>query len=284
MQEPARARADDEQRVARREPEPVLAAQRARERLRAGGGDGVEPVEREQLADQRGLHPDELREPAGVQPRRAELRAQRLVAGAAGAAVAARRMVVDRDAVAGATLVTPAPTSTTSPTGSWPSTAGSLRRTYQPWTSEPHVAEASTRQTTSPGPQAGVRAVLDRRVESEGTRDSHATAATVAAVDRLGGAALGHERPDEPAGVTSNAGLRTVVPGTVSSAPGSRADLVGAALLDLDSSPDGSSRSIEEDGPGRHERDAGRVRGQRQPVGADLVRDVAVGGHAVEAR
>ena len=49
---------------------------------------------------------------------------------------------------------TSAPTSTTSPTGSWPSTAGSLRSTYQP-TSEPQVAHASTRQTTSPGPQTG---------------------------------------------------------------------------------------------------------------------------------
>ena len=53
-----------------------------------------------------------------------------------------------------ATPTTSAPTSTTSPTGSWPSTAGSLRSTYQP-TSEPHVAHASTRQTTSPGPQTG---------------------------------------------------------------------------------------------------------------------------------
>ena len=53
-----------------------------------------------------------------------------------------------------ATPRTSDPTSTTSPAGSCPSTAGSLRPTYQP-TSEPHVAHASTRQTTSAGPQTG---------------------------------------------------------------------------------------------------------------------------------
>ena len=86
------------------------------------------------------------------------------------------------------------------------------------------------------------------------------------------------------AGVTSNAGLRTGVPGTVSSEPAA-ADLVGAALLDLDLVARRPSR--------RRPTTTARPRRTGSPaacaasasaVGADLVGDVAVGRHTVEPR
>ena len=155
VQHPAAAGADDEQAVAGPDARAVLRPQRAAERLGERRRDGVEAVERQQLADQLGLDPHVLGEPARVQRRRAEPLAQRLVAVQAAPALAARRVVVDRDAVAGGEAASPRRRPrTTSPTGSCPSTAGSLRRTYQP-TSEPQVAHASTRQTTSPGPHSG---------------------------------------------------------------------------------------------------------------------------------
>ena len=85
------------------------------------------------------------------------------------------------------------------------------------------------------------------------------------------------------AGVTSNAGLRhrrarhgqqRPSAARTSSAPRSSISM---------SSPVGSPRSTDDDGPAATNGIAGGVRGEREPVGADLVGDVAVGGHAVEA-
>ena len=101
VQQAARPRADHEQHVARGQPDAILGAQGAGERLGARGGDGIEAVERQQVGDELGLDAHVLGEAAGVQPRGAELRAERLVPGGAHAAGAAGDVVVDRDDVAG---------------------------------------------------------------------------------------------------------------------------------------------------------------------------------------
>ena len=83
--------------------------------------------------------------------------------------------------------------------------------------------------------------------------------------------------------MTSNAGLRHGVPSTVSSAPpAARTSSASRSSISI-ASPVAQPQVDRRRRPGGHERDAGRARGQREPVGADLVRDVAVGGHAVEA-
>ena len=129
VQQPARAGADDEQHVARRAGPTRSWARSAQ----ASGSEhvaatGSSPSSGEQLADELALDPHALGEAAGVQPGGPELRAQRLVPGGADAAGAARGVVMDRDHVARPPRrSTPSPTSTTSPTGSCPSTAGSLR-------------------------------------------------------------------------------------------------------------------------------------------------------------
>ena len=85
------------------------------------------------------------------------------------------------------------------------------------------------------------------------------------------------------AGVTSKAGLRTGVSGSASAAPPAWRTSSGARSSMAIAAPVGVAGSIEEVGPGDHERDARGGRGQRQRVRADLVGDVAVGGHAVAA-
>ena len=64
---------------------------------------------------------------------------------------------------------------------------------------------------------------------------------------------------------------------------GGRAHLVGVALLDRDVRSGRCGRIDRAGGAGHHERDPGRVRGQSQAVGADLVGHVAVGRHPVAA-
>ena len=97
---PLQPGADHEQASPGRDARAALGAQRAGERLGEGREHRVEPVERQQLADELGLDPHVLGEAAGVEAGRAEALAQRLVAAAAAAALAARRVVVDRHAVA----------------------------------------------------------------------------------------------------------------------------------------------------------------------------------------
>ena len=83
--------------------------------------------------------------------------------------------------------------------------------------------------------------------------------------------------------MTSNAGLNALTPaGAIACAPDVR-HLVGIALLDLDV---GAGRGREIDrrrGRGDVERDLVLARRDREPVGADLVRDVAVRGDAIGA-
>ena len=93
----------------------------------------------------------------------------------------------------------PSPTARTTPASSWPSTAGTLRATYQSVTSDAHTPHASTSQTTSPGPGSGSGASSIRT--SRGASD-RATLIVRAArrpsfADRARDAALGHERGDE---------------------------------------------------------------------------------------
>ena len=93
--------ADHQQAVAAAQPGAVLRAQHAGERLDQRRQRRVQAVDRQQLVDQLGGHAHLLGEPAGVEADRAEALAQRLVAAAAAPALAAGRVVVDRDAVAG---------------------------------------------------------------------------------------------------------------------------------------------------------------------------------------
>ena len=117
------------------------------------------------------------------------------------------------------------------PASSWPSTAGSLRATYQSVTSEPHTPQASTPQTTSPGPGSGVGRLLDpdlaRRERpgdphglQRGDRPRRPGSATPRSVTSAVTSA---------AGVTSNAGLRQRVPAPVSGAPPPHAPRRGRA-------------------------------------------------------
>ena len=86
------------------------------------------------------------------------------------------------------------------------------------------------------------------------------------------------------AGVTSNAGLRAAAPSGAMRRAGERQHFVRVALLDRDARrPIGVARIDRADGRDDVERHAVRVRREREAVGADLVRDVAVGGDAVGA-
>ena len=196
----------------------------------------VEAVERQQLVDELGLRSARTRRSRpGRAPVRAEALAQRLVAVPAAAALAARRVVVDRHAVADRHAARrprrPRPPRRPARGRAPP---GSLRATYQP-TSEPQVAQASTRQTTSPGPQTGSgRSSIRVSSEASGEGDPHATLATVSAVTGRRDAALGHQRPHELGGrdVERRVAARRARDGQQRAA--GRAHLVGVALLDLD--------------------------------------------------
>ena len=85
------------------------------------------------------------------------------------------------------------------------------------------------------------------------------------------------------AGVTSKAGLRVRVPGSVRTCPPAERTSSGSRSSIVMSAPVGVAGSIVRGRAGHHERDPGRVRGQRQAVGADLVGHVAVGRHPVAA-
>ena len=237
VQQAAAARADDEQAVAGPEPGAVLRPQRAGERLGERG-----------RARGRARRAGAARRPA--RPARARARRSRPGRGAVArncshSVSCPRRQrrhsphgawwwIATRSPTA--TPSTPAPTSTTSPTGSWPSTAGSLR-SHVPADVRAAVAHASTRQTTSPGPAVGVGHLLDPTVSSTRERCARPSRHRRRASPRSPAAATPRSvtsAQTSSAGVTSNAGLRHGVPGTVSSAPPARAHLVGVALLDLD--------------------------------------------------
>ena len=122
-----------------------------------------------------------------------------------------------------------------------------------------------------------------RRVETERSGRDHATAAMPAASTGCATPRSVTSAQTSSAGVTSNAGLRTAVPGHGQERAQRAPHLVRGALLDLDPVAVGQRQVERRRRPRGDERHARRARGQRQPVGPDLVRDVAVGGHAVEA-
>ena len=155
-QQAAGPAADDEQAVAGPQPAAVEGAQHAGQRLDEGRALGVEPVEHEQLADELGRHAHALGEAARVQGRwpGSARTASRGRGGSAGTRRTARGGAPRRDRRPRRRRRS-APTAMTSPASSWPSTAGTLRATHASRTSEPHTPQASTRQTTSPGPARG---------------------------------------------------------------------------------------------------------------------------------
>ena len=132
----------------------------------------------------------------------------------------------------------------------------------------------------------GVRRLLDADLaRRQRAGDPHASSAAMDAAS--GGRATPRSVTSavtSAAGVTSKAGLRTAVPGSVASTPRERADLVAVALLDLDAvavgqlGVDGRRRA-------RRRRTGCRPRAAASAsgIGADLVGGVAVGGHAVGA-
>ena len=271
------------------------ARQRSRARsTQASGSTNVarsasRPSSGEQLADEVGRHAHVLGEAAGVQRRGAEPLAQRLVAAPAAPALAARRVVVDDDAVARRDAVDARrrPRST-SAASSWPRTAGTLRATQASRTSEPQTPHASTRQTTSPAPALGVGRLLDAHLARR--RRERATLIASSARDRTRRrAARATPRSvtsavTSSAGVTSKAGLRTGVPGERRAAtPPNARTSSRVALLDLDAVAVGQRGSIDDVGPATtNGMPAARAASARR-VGADLVGDVAVGGDAVAA-
>ena len=117
-EQPVGARADDEQRVTGAQAGAIERAQHAAERLDERPRDRVQVAERQELADERRAQPHPLGEAARIQRGGTELVAQRLVAAPAAPALAARHVVVDHDAIPGATPRTPLPVSSTSPTTS----------------------------------------------------------------------------------------------------------------------------------------------------------------------
>ena len=200
---------------------------------------GVEAVER-RAARRRG-RPARGRcsaKPPGSSAGRAELLAQRLVAAAAAPALAARRVVVHDDAVAGARRP-----STSAPTAV--DLAGQLVAEHRRHLArDPRVADvraahparehAARRRRRGPGSGSGrlLDADLARR---ERARDPHASsAATDAVVGRRATPRSVTSAVTSSAGVTSKAGLRTAVPGSVVATAAERAHLVAVALLDLD--------------------------------------------------
>ena len=254
-QQPARPRPDDEQAVARAQPAAVERAQDARERLDERGALGVDlAADRQQLADEVGRDADALGEPAGVQAGRAELLAQRLVPAAAAPALAARRVVVDDDAVArrdagharadlldlGAQLVA--------------EDGGDLAR--DPAVEDVRAADAARQHARDDLAVAGARVgvVLDAHLaHADRARDPHRQASSAATLAAVGGAATPRSVTSavtSPAGVTSKAGLRTAVPGRRDGDAAEREHLLGAALLDLDAVAVGQ-RGVDRRRPGR---------------------------------
>ena len=153
-EQPGAAGADHEQAVARPQTGAVLRPQRAAERLGERRRRASRSVDRQQLADQLGRDADVLRESARVERGGAER--------SHSVSWPCRQR---RHSPHGAWwwIATRSPTATESPRRRPPrprrpargrARPGACGRTYQP-TSEPQVAHASTRQTTSPGPQTG---------------------------------------------------------------------------------------------------------------------------------
>ena len=158
-QQAARPGADDEQRVARRAAPRAVRTRAARRRAarRTSPRSASSPSSGSSSPTSSAGTRTRSAKPPGSSAGRAEALAQRLVAAAAAPALAARRVVVDDDAVAGGDGRRPRRRRpTTSPASSCPSTAGSLRATHASLTSEPQTPQASTRQTTSPGPRLGL--------------------------------------------------------------------------------------------------------------------------------
>ena len=182
---------------------PVLRAQHARQRLDQRRAERVELVRQdEQFVDQLGWHAHALGEPAGVEAGGAEALAQRLVAAAAAPALAARRVVVDRDAVADRHVRTPSPTAVTSP-GRLVARAppGSLRA-HVPvgHVGGAHRRTRAPRQTTSPGPRTRVGDAprcAPRRARPSARPSCRRKAPQRAAVHRPRDAPLGHQRRDQ---------------------------------------------------------------------------------------
>src|SRR5437588_9131174 len=134
------------------------------------------------------------------------------------------------------------------PVGSWPRTVGSLRCTYQSVTSDAHTPQARTSHTTSPGPGVGSATSSMRTSSSETER-----ATLIDSGDPL----LGHERCHERRG-------RDVEGGIAARRAGEH--LVGAAFFDRDLIAGGTSVIDGGGWTGDHERNAGRVCGECQPI------------------
>ena len=277
--------ADDEQAVAGAQAAAVEGAQHAGQRLDEGRALGVEAVEHEQLADEVGRHAHLLGEAARVQGRGLEALAQRLVAAPAAPALAARRVVVHDDAIAHGDAL------------DLGADRGDLGRQLvaehgrhlarDPRVEDVRAAHAARQHAADDVAAArlGVGRLLDADLaRRQRARDPHASSAAIEAAS--GGRATPRSvtrAVTSAAGVTSNAGLRTAVPGSVVCAAAEGAHLVAVALLDRDAVAVGQRGVDGRRRAGDDERDPGRAGGQRQRIGADLVGGVAVGGDAVGA-
>ena len=188
-------------RVAGRHARAALGAQGAGERLGEGGEHRVHAVEREQLADELGLDAHVLGEAAGVEPGGAEALAQRLVPAAAAAALAARRVVVDRDPVADRDAV--------DARADLDHLAGRLvaehRGELAADVERLHVGAAGRAGEHAADDLAGAgdgvgRLLDDRLVLGQRAGDPHATSATVSAFTGRATPLLGHQRPHQLGG------------------------------------------------------------------------------------
>src|SRR6185436_7002238 len=216
------------------------------------GALGVDP-DRQQLADEVRRHADALGEAARVQARRAELLAERLVPAAAAPALAARRVVVDDHAVArrhaaharadlldlGAQLVA--------------EDGGDLAR--DPAVEDVRAADPARQHACDDLAVAGARVgvVVDAHLaHADRARDPHRQASSSAMLAAVGGAATPRSVTSavtSPAGVTSNAGLRTAVPGGATvTPPKPRTSSAPRSSISI-RSPSGSAASIDETGP-----------------------------------
>jgi hypothetical protein len=251
---------------------------------------GIEAADGQQLGHQVGGHPDLLGEAAGIERGAAEAVAQRLVPALAAPARPAGRVVVDHDGLARRGRARRArrarrPRRSPRPRGRGPRAPCAPPTPRTRPTADPaghHAADDLAR----PGRGSGTSSIRTSRGR-DGAGDPHGASRspTVPSVHGLGDPAVRDERAMRPAGVTSNAGLRTGVSARVrSSPPGARRTSSGIALLHHD------PRAVRErgvdgaHGPGDDERDARRRRGERVGVRADLVRRVPVAGDAVAAR
>ena len=212
----ARAAADDEQAVAGAQPAALEGAQHAGQRLDEGGALSVEAVEDEQLVDEVGRHADPLGEAAGVEARGLEALAQRLVAAAAAPALAARRVVVHDDAIAhGDALDVVADRELVAEDG--------RHLARDPRVEDVRAADAARQHAADDVAPArlGVRRLLDAHLaRGQRARDPHANRAPMDAAS--GGRATPRSVTSavmSAAGVTSKAGLRTPVAGSVVSVP-----------------------------------------------------------------